>query len=720
MFVLCLDLAKFTARFEWITYDWRMRQANRIQHPAVSNLGFVFINDETIDVFSSGELGPNLRFGLYWPRHIYGRLVHELSAQRARVVGLDVLFAERRLDHPPVNGVESDQFFAAQLKRAGNVVLGATREVVPDALFRGQALGLGGISIERDADGVLRRIKPFHAVRMWHEIIKQEARLSNWDLDKAKISSNQIVFPIPEGKTEVLPLTIDGYFDPADITPNLNQEGFSRLYRPYEEARLWHLGIVLAALDLGIDLSKAQVNLARRQIVLPLPGGGKRILPLDENGDLLIDWTFSLNDPRLTRQAFETVITDGLRRLQGSNVPPRFQDKIVIVGSTALGNELSDRGATPLQKDTLLTSSHWNVANSVITGRFIRVAPAWLDLLLLCVLGVAGSVFACKLSTARASAMAALLGAIYIAAATAAQVFALYWLPVVSPLLCLAAGYVTLVTYQAFFEQTEKRRVKDIFSRLVSPTVVQELLKATTFSLVGKRRRVTVLFSDIRGFTATTDRSRARAEEIVRQQNLQGADAENIFDEESQEVVKTVNLYLGVIADTIKKHGGTLDKYIGDCVMAFWGAPTDHERHAATCVQAAIEAQRAIHRLNEERRQENARRERANFEQMALGHSSRLRLLDVLCVGTGINTGTVDAGLMGSQDAQNYTVFGREVNVASRLEKLAGSGRVVIGEATFLDLKKQVPALAATCIELPPAEVRGLRDAIRIYEVPWN
>jgi class 3 adenylate cyclase/CHASE2 domain-containing sensor protein len=739
--VLCLDLSKWNllTRFEWITYDWRMRQANRFNHAAATNLGFVFINNHTIDVFSRGDLGTNLQFGLYWPRHIYGRAVHELSAQGAKIVGLDILFADRRLDHGP----GSDQFLAAQLQRAGNVVLGTDREVVPDSLFRNRAAALGAISIERDVDGVLRRVQAFHDIRIWHDAINQAARLSNWDLVNAQVSSNQIIFPLPEGKTKVLPLNVDGYFDPSDLNPNLNPnlnlnlnpQGFSRLYLPYEKSRVWHLGIILAAQHLGLDLSKAEVDLQRGRITFPpnptLNLNPNLTLPVDSHGDFLIDWTLPMNDPRLTQHAFESLIADSLLRLQGSSVPPRFKDKLVIVGSTALGNELRDRGATPLQKDTFLTSSHWNVANSLITGRFIHVAPRWLDLLLICLLGVGGSVFACKLSTARASTMAALLGAIYVVAAAAAQIFARYSMPLVTPLLSLSAGYVALVTYQAFFEQSEKRRVKDIFSKLVSPSVVQELLSAKTLSLVGKRRRVTVLFSDLRGFTEMTDKSHARAEQIVRQLHDHDldpdlalksptADAEKIFDEESQEVVKTVNLYLGAIADTIKKHGGTLDKYIGDCVMAFWGAPTDHERHAACCVQAAIEAQRAIHRLNEERRQENARRERANFEQMALGQTSRLRLLDVLSVGTGINTGTVDAGLMGSQDAQNYTVFGRDVNVASRLEKLAGGGRILIGQATYLDLKKQDPTLASTCIELPPAEVRGIREAIKIYEVPWK
>jgi class 3 adenylate cyclase/CHASE2 domain-containing sensor protein len=722
--VLCFDaISRFhpkldlLTRLESITYDWRMRQAHRFSHAAATNLAVVFINDETIDIFSRGDLGTNLTFGLYWPRHIYGRLVHELSAQGAKVVGLDVLFAERRLDH----GESSDRFLASQIQRASNVVLGATRELVPDSLFRNRASALGSISIERDSDGVLRRVHAFHDIRVWHDVIRKEARLSNWNLDTARIQSNCVVFAVPEGKRKVLPLNVDGYFDPADVASEKSDQGFSRLFRPYEDIRVWHLGIVLAATELGIDLSKATVDLPRRQIVLPRKSGAPRVLPVDESGQLLIDWTLKLRDPRLTTEAFDAVIVKGLSRLLGSNVPPRFQNKLVIVGSTALGNELSDRGATPLEKDTFLTSSHWNVANSLMTGQFISVSPRWLNFLLVCLFGVGGSFFACKLSTARAAITSAFLGATYVGAAAAAFVLARFWMPLVAPLLALAAGYVPLMTYQAFFEKTEKRRVRDMFSRLVSPSVVQELLKTTNLSLIGKRRRVTILFSDIRGFTQMCDKSHARATDIVRQEKLGGAEAEKVFDDESQEVLKTVNLYLSTIADTIKQHGGTLDKYIGDCVMAFWGAPADDEKHAVRCVRAAIEAQKAIHRLNEERRQENARRERANFERLALGQSlSRLRLLDILAVGTGLNTGPVDAGLMGSQDAQNYTVFGRDVNLASRLEKLAGSGRILIGDATFVELKQQDPALAATCIELPPADVRGIRDAVKIYEVPWK
>jgi adenylate cyclase len=456
--------------------------------------------------------------------------------------------------------------------------------------------------------------------------------------------------------------------------------------------------------------------------VLSSTNGFQRVLPVNRHGEFLIDWRIKANDHRrLTQYAFEAVLSDHLLRQTGANVTPRFRDKLVIVGSIAGGVELGDRGATPLDKDTFLTSNYWNVLNSVITSRFIRVTPRWFDVLLICTVGALASVLTRRLSTGRASISALLLATTYVGVAAGLFVFPRFWVPLVAPLLSLAAGYVGLVAYQAFFEETEKRRIRDVFSKFVSPTVVQKLLKSSAVSLTGERRQVTVLFADIRGFTETTDASHARAEERIRREKLGGAEAEEAFDRESQEVLNTVNLYLSTIADTVKNHGGTLDKFIGDCVMAFWGAPLDDESHAVSCVRAAIEAQRALHRLNEERRQENARRERANFEKLALGQTmSLVPMLQILSVGTGINTGTVVAGLMGSQDAHNYTIFGRDVNVASRLENLSGSARILIGEATYTELKKHDPALAETCIELPPTEIRGIREAIRIYEVPWK
>jgi class 3 adenylate cyclase/CHASE2 domain-containing sensor protein len=714
----------FLKRIEWITYDWRMRQASRMQAETGTNFGFVFIGDEAIDVFSRGDLGPDFHFGLYWPRHIYGRLVQELSAEGAKAIGLDILFGELRPDHKTKlrdgTVVLSDAYLTNAMAQAGNVVLGATPEVMPHPIFRAAALSLGHISTRADADGVLRRVRVFLDHRIWHAEIVKQAQLNGWDLEKVQVSSNELVL-IQGTKTNRVSLTEDGLFNPYELAGRKPPGGFVRLARAYEDLRVWHLGIALAAMELGADLSRAKVDLERGRITLSPTNGATRVLPVDGEGRLLIDWTMSLNDPRLTQEAFESVIDRGLLRELGTNIPARFKDKLVIVGSTAQGNELSDRGSTPLDKGTFLTSSHWNLMNSVITNRFVRMLPLWAELMLIAIWGAAGSVFTCKLSPQRAALTAAMLAAVYISSAVAAFIFARYWVPLVMPLIALALCYAALVTYQALFEQSEKRRVRGVFSRVVAPSVVEELLKAPNLALVGKRRCVTVMFADIRGFTVMTDESHERAEQIVEREGIEGPEAQKVFDGESEEVVGTVNQYLSAIADTIKKNGGTLDKYIGDCVMAFWGAPTDNDHHAVGCVQSAIEAQRAIKRLNEARRQENARRERANFERATLGQApSRLRLLEVLSVGIGINTGTVDAGLMGSQDAQNYTIFGRDVNVASRLEKLAEGNKILIGESTFRWLSKQAPELAALCVELPPTAVRGIREAVKIYEVRWE
>jgi adenylate cyclase len=127
---------------------------------------------------------------------------------------------------------------------------------------------------------------------------------------------------------------------------------------------------------------------------------------------------------------------------------------------------------------------------------------------------------------------------------------------------------------------------------------VHELLQAERLSLGGVRREITIFFADVRGFTTLTDSSQERVAEYVREKKLSPSEAEAAFDDQARETLSTVNVYLGVIADTIIQHDGTLDKFIGDCVMAFWGSPTPNRCHALSCVRAAVEAQRAIYKLN--------------------------------------------------------------------------------------------------------------------------
>lgn len=649
-------------RLEWMTYDWRMRLAVGRPGMVASNLGAVFIDDDALAAL-------NRDHGYYWPlpRQLFGRVVRELEAQGAEAVACDVFFIERHPDYAETRlrlasgeAVGSDAFWARAMRESGRVILGCPGEVIsnrwlvvpPLEVFRTNALDVGYASADRDADGVLRRARPY--------------------VDDPRLG------------------------------------------------RVWHLGLRLAAVPLGLDLARAEVE--GHRIVLRGRGGIERTIPLDDSGLFYIDWGLAWYDLRLANGTFTELLEFDQYRQQGeTNLEPAFAGKLVVIGSIATGNNVSDVGSSPVKKDTFLLSKHWNVANSLLTGRFIRPYPWWEETMLIVLLGGLSGFVTWRLRAVAAVFWVATLIVVYVGASVFAFNQHRIWLPLALPVLgAILMTHLTVVTWRVVFEENERRRVKAIFSRIVSPEVVNELLGQERLALGGAQRPVTVLFADVRGFTRLTDDNQRAAAEYVRANGLSGAAAERHFEESARETLATVNLYLATIADHVKKHDGTLDKYIGDCVMAFWGAPVPSREHAVRAVRAAIESQRALDRLNRERAEENRRREGENAARTAAG-LPRWRPLGLLSLGTGINTGVVTVGLMGS-DAHilNYTVFGREVNLASRLEGVSGHGRIVIGAATERELRDRAPDLAVLCHRLPPVQVKGIGEAVEVFEVQWR
>jgi adenylate cyclase len=361
------------------------------------------------------------------------------------------------------------------------------------------------------------------------------------------------------------------------------------------------------------------------------------------------------------------------------------------------------------------------VANSIIMDRFIHRLSLPAELAILAFLAAVTSLLTWRLHALTASLSVLLLLVGYTGLAFLVFIKFSWWLPLVYPLVgAVLMQHVALVTHRMVFEEREKRRVRSVFSKLVSPNVVNELLGADIMALNGARREVTMFFADVRGFTTLTDQAQEQIAEFVRHSDVDLLTAEKFFEASAREMLETVNLYLAAVADVIKQHSGTLDKYIGDCVMAFWNAPTPNEKHALACVQAAIDAQRAILALNERRQAQNPALEIENRARLASGLPPR-PLHVALQLGTGINTGLVTVGLMGSdQHILNYTVFGREVNLASRLEAESGRGRIIISDTTYNHLLRHSPALAATCVELFPVKPKGFLNPVRIYEVPWQ
>ena len=713
----------FFERLERMTYDLRARAALHFPAPAATNLAFISIEESSITAVRSGKLG--YRFGLYWPRQVYGRLVEELSAQGAKTVAFDVLFGELRRDHPPVQMadgslMESDDFFALQMHRAGNVLLAVEPDLVPPDLFLTNAFTPGDISTEKDSDGVLRRVKAFRFVRRWHPLIENAAQKNGLSLSDILIKKDRIILSLKDGQTLEIPLDENGNMDIKSRKAVVGQPAKTK---PFTDERVWHMGIVLAAQELNLDLDHADVDLPHERIALRGANNVERVVPVDRDGYFYIDWRLKVDDPRLLRAPIENfLLQDKLRLLgQTNGLRDDFRGKLVVVGSAAQGNDLTDHGATPLEKDTLLVSKYWNVANSVITGQFIHHASLPMEFALIIFLGALTAFLTWQMRAFVASAAVLLLLLAYVAAGFYAFVEFRYWLPLVFPIAgAMLVEHLSLVTYRVVFEEREQRRVRSVFSKIVSPDVMNELLGAEKLSLGGTRREVTIFFADVRGFTTLTDEMQQGVADFIREHQIEADVAEICIEESAQETLDTVNLYLATVADAVKKHGGTLDKYIGDCVMAFWGAPTPNEKHASDCVWAAIDAQRAIRDLNERRTTQNTARETENRARLSAGMPPKPPLR-ALQLGTGINTGLATVGLMGS-DAHilNYTVFGREVNLASRLESVSGSGRIIISDTTYNHLLREDPALASTCIEMFPVTVKGIRDAVRIYEVPWQ
>jgi class 3 adenylate cyclase/CHASE2 domain-containing sensor protein len=716
----------FFERLELMTYDQRTRAALHFPAPEATNLAFVSIEESSIAAVKNGSVG--FHFGLYWPRSVYGRLVGELSDEGAKAVAFDLLFNDLRSDLPPVqmadgNLIESDDYFAMQMRRAGNTILATTPETILPGLFATNAAALGDISAMKDSDGIFRRIRAFNTIRHWHPAFLKAENEYGADLEHARFASGKIILP-QIGTTNVFTVPIDAQtnFALADFGGKKLPPGLPPEARAFTDERVWHMGIVLAAKELGLDLGGADVDLSHGKITLRGAGGVERVIPLDNAGNFLVDWRIRPNDPLVHQAPIENLLGQSCRRLNGDTNDFRddFRGKLAIVIYNLHGNNLTDEGATPLDRHTLLAGVHLNVANSIITNRFIQRASLPKEIALILLLGALTVFITWQLRAFSAAGGVFLLVAVYVVVAFYAFIQFRLWLPLVFPIGgAMLIEHLMLVLYRVVFEESQKRHVKSIFSKIVSPDIVNELLRAEKLSLGGGRQEITVYFADVRGFTEFTDRSQAQVLEFIRENKLSGAEAEAAITAEAHETLATVNLYLGAIADVIKHHNGTLDKYIGDCVMAFWGAPTPNPKHAAACVRAAIDSQRAVYELNLKRAAENQKRE---LETALSGPAARRKIkLAILALGSGINTGTATVGLMGSNDhILNYTVFGREVNLASRLEAVSGRSRIIISEATYNHLFRDDPALAATCVALPPVRPKGFTAEIKIYEVPWR
>jgi len=613
-FVLVLGWTGLLHVQELRTYDWRIKQT---ADPAAvsSDILLVEINDASIRAVA--EIGGRWP----WPRVVLSSVIDFLNRAGPRVIAVDLTISEPDLQQgipyggDKWSGAQSDAALVESVSNARAVVM------LADAVYLGvvggkeppkahewpslpyrlgpaieerpiltpplpdlatAATALGHNLLSHDTDGPARRIAPF--IRVGDRYVPSLGVAAA--LIAGGFTPDQVVL---DGRTirvrdRAIPLV-------ADRVPDWN------------DTKSTHEQLTML------------INYKAPTIV-----NGARPYKSYEIRDLLIS---------------ESQITEGMAPELN---PAVFKDKIVFIGLTTSG--LIDVFTTPFGEGIMPgIQLHAATADSILSNRFIRPAPDRTRIWTAIGFAVLVALMATTLP--------------YIAAATGALLvvsgwtwFSLYlfrdglWLNMAEPLLACVVALFAGTAYQYFVEGTEKRVVKKLFGRYVSKDVYQQLISNPDLAeLGGKRREMSVLFSDIRGFTSVTEKGNP------------------------EELVAQLNEYFSRMVAVVFRHHGTVDKFVGDMVMALFGAPLDDAEHGQHAVGAAIEMVTELAELNRKWAGEGRPQ---------------------LDIGVGVNSGDMIAGNIGSSSIMSYTVIGDNVNLGSRLESLNKDyrTRIIISDAT--------------------------------------
>jgi adenylate cyclase len=345
-----------------------------------------------------------------------------------------------------------------------------------------------------------------------------------------------------------------------------------------------------------------------------------------------------------------------------------FSGKIVLIGATATG--IGDLRTTPFGGlDYPGVEIHANVIDNILHQNFLRrgARESLWDLLLILFFGIPLGIWMALVAPRWMG-----FGMVMLAALAAVDYLAFLkgsWLNFTIPALTLTANVVLVSLYRALIEEKEKRRVRTAFGQYLSPEVVRRLL--VNPELVEPRKtEITVMFSDIRGFTTISEKL------------------------DAQELAVFMNQYLSDMTQIIFERRGTLDKYIGDAVMAFWNAPFEEPDHAALACQTALDMMARVREMQKKWEAQGRPR---------------------LDIGIGLNTGVASVGNMGSSLRYGYTALGDSVNLSSRLEGLNKDygTHILANETTFLAAKDS----GFVFRELDLIRVKGKLEPVVLYEL---
>ncbi len=402
-------------------------------------------------------------------------------------------------------------------------------------------------------------------------------------------------------------------------------------------------------------------NIQKDKMTKPNPSG-EIIIPIDDYGFMVVN--FIGGSGSFQHYPYYLFARDG--SLEGND---SLKDKILLVAAYSVTGVATDEKQSPYGA-AFGIEHHANALNTIIKQDFLYKLSDFENIIVMLAIALFLAFIVQKMTIVTSLITALLFVLFYIVGSYLLFDFFSIINALSTPLIQTALTYTMLVTYRVVNEQQEKKYIRQTFSKFVSKSVVDELLKdPSKVKLGGEKKTLTVMFSDIRGFTSIS--------EILT----------------PEELVEHLNVYLQAMTDIVIKYYGTLDKYIGDAIMAFWGAPIDVEDHALKACMAGIEMIEVLHEMNKTWDEEGKPR---------------------LDIGIGINTGDMVVGNMGSSSRMDYTLMGDNVNLGSRLEGINKIYRtnIIISEFTYQYVKDHIIAR-----ELDIIKVKGKEQPVKIYEL---
>ena len=618
------------------TVDARFRV---LHDPARADTNVVIVD---VDNLSLDLLRPTL--GRYpWSRDAWAALVDFLAAGGARAVGFDFTYPDPDLTNRP-----ADSAFADAARRAGNVVQTVFFQRVYDtAAVRAQA------ALREDS------------------VAMQRLPVFGYDLPALPGDTDYqtVVHPYRVLLEASRALgSINFTPDPVDGTARRSPLVYRFRGRTYPTLGLAVAMVADSARFAGGPVQLSPTALRFSQLSVPL-----------DDGAMLLNWRGPYRDPARTDHP-ETYrvfpiaqLLHSYQQVSAGETPEvpleTFRGKVVFVGTTGAG--LFDARANPFGPNDPGVLIHATLADNLLTGDFLGRAPALANVAAIVLAALLAGLAVSLITAAWWSAAAGLgLTALYVG-----LVFALFrsgvWLDAAVPTLGILLTFTGGMAVNYMTEGRKKRQIREMFSKYVAPEYVAQLAEdPSKLDLSGRRAELSILFSDIRGFTSISEKM------------------------QPHEVIEFLNEYLSEMAAIVKHSGGTLDKFIGDAVMAFWGEPVRHPDHAARAADCALAMRDATAAL--------ARR------WVAEGKPD-------IRIGIGINTAEVVVGNIGSLEHKlDYTVIGDGVNLASRLEsqnKEFGT-TIIISEFALAKLDDRYDVR-----QLGDVKVKGKERPVAIYEL---